>query len=206
MKTKAKTLTLVAVLIAVMLLFGFTPIGYIPLGVIQITLMCIPVIIGTLVLGLKTGILLGAIFAITSFVQLFTGSSIFNVLFFQPEAWYEPVLFILIIVVPRMLIAPAVFCVYKFMRIKNIPVKVGISAAVGSAVNTVIFLSMMQWFFAERIDGLIASLGLEYVNSGAMLSIIGATNGLPEIAACVIICTPVILALSKIYKKQEKTA
>ena len=59
MKTKTKNLTLTAILVAVMLLFGFTPIGYIPLGPVQVTLMCLPVIIGTLVLGLRTGFILG---------------------------------------------------------------------------------------------------------------------------------------------------
>lgn len=206
MRSKTKSLTLIAVLVAVMLLFGFTPLGYIPIGVVQITLMCIPVIIGTIVLGLKTGLFLCAVFAITSFVQVFTSASIFNVLFFQPENWYDPILFILVLVVPRMLIAPGVHFLYKAVKINKTPVRVGICAAAGSAINTVIFLSMMNLFFAERINGIIMTLSLGYVNSGEMMLIIGATNGLPEIAACVIICTPIIMALSKIYKKQEKTA
>lgn len=202
--SKIKKMVLVAVLTAIMLLFGFTPIGYIPLGVIQVTLMCIPLIIGTLTLGLKVGIYLGAVFGLTSFAQLFVGaSSIFTPLFFSPVNAYDPFLFILTIFVPRLLIAPIVH--YSAKGLGNVinkkPVVTGICSAIGSLANTVIFLGMMYIFFGGQINDIIANMGLGYESSGIMLAIVGATNGLPEAAVAVIICTPVITALSKIYVK-----
>ena len=55
-------LTLTALFVALILLFGLTPVGLIPLGFINVTILCVPVVAGTLILGLKTGLLLGACF------------------------------------------------------------------------------------------------------------------------------------------------
>ena len=55
-------LVLTALFVALVILFGLTPVGLISLGFINVTLLCIPVIAGTLILGLKTGLLLGRVF------------------------------------------------------------------------------------------------------------------------------------------------
>lgn len=52
--------TWTALLAALIILLGVTPIGLIPLGFINVTILCLPVIIGTLLLGLRTGLVLGA--------------------------------------------------------------------------------------------------------------------------------------------------
>ena len=65
MKTKTRSLTLMAILIAIMLLMGFVPnLGFIMIGPVSITLMCIPVIVATMVLGLKTGLGMGALLSL----------------------------------------------------------------------------------------------------------------------------------------------
>lgn len=51
--------TWTALLAALIILLGVTPIGLIPLGFINVTILCLPVIIGTLLLGLRTGLVLG---------------------------------------------------------------------------------------------------------------------------------------------------
>ena len=66
-----KQLVLTALFIALILLFGLTPIGMIPLGFINISLLGVPVVIGTLVLGLKTGLLLGFCFGTVSALSAF---------------------------------------------------------------------------------------------------------------------------------------
>ena len=48
-------LTQLSVLVAVLLIFGFTSIGYIKIGVIEITLNIIPVASGAVVLGPAAG-------------------------------------------------------------------------------------------------------------------------------------------------------
>ena len=198
-------MVLTAVLVAIMLLFGFTPIGYIPLGVIQITLMCIPLIIGTLVLGLKVGFILGVVFACTSLAQLLMGSSgILTLLFTNPVNAYDPALMILNIFVPRLLLAPIIYYSYKGLMkvIKRKNVVTAICSAIGSLANTFIFLGMLYVFLGESINVLLGQYGLPYESSFAMVGVIVLTNGLPEVIAAVAICTPIIVALRKVYRQE----
>lgn len=47
MNQKTHHLVLTALFVALILLLGFTPLGLIPLGFINVTILCVPVIIGT---------------------------------------------------------------------------------------------------------------------------------------------------------------
>ena len=89
---------LLAVLIAIMLLFSFTPIGYLKVGAIEITFMCIPVAVGAILLGPACGALLGAVFGVTSFVQCL-GLSAFGTFLFS----VQPVYTALVCILPRIL-------------------------------------------------------------------------------------------------------
>ena len=207
MKTGTKNLTLTAILVAVMLLFGFTPIGYIPIGIVQVTLMCLPVIIGTLVLGLRTGFILGIVFAVTSLAQLLMGTSVlFNMLVPNLTFGWDMVAILLIIFIPRLLVGPLTYLTYKGIGPKRGKLAVGIASAVGSLTNTVLFLVMLYAFFGEQIGSLLlggqVSAAIEAFNSGAWAFIlsIGLLNGLPEAAAAVLVCLPVVGALKKTYK------
>lgn len=206
MKTKTKNLTLTAILVAVMLLFGFTPIGFIPIGPVQVTLMCLPLIIGTIVLGLRTGIILGIIFALTSLAQLLMGTSVLFNLLVPSLTFGDMVAILLIFFVPRLLIGPLTYLVYKGIGPGREKLRIGIASAVGSLTNTVLFLGMLYAFFGGQIGSLLLggqiSAGIAAFNTGAWAFIlsIGLLNGLPEAAAAVLVCVPVVSALKKTYK------
>ena len=69
-KTHTKDLVLVALFSAVILIMAFTPmIGYIPLGFTRATIIHIPVIIGSVILGPKKGAFLGFLFGLTSLIN-----------------------------------------------------------------------------------------------------------------------------------------
>ena len=59
MKNNTRQLSLTALFVALVFLLGLTPLGLITLGFINVTILCLPVIVGTILLGLKTGLLLG---------------------------------------------------------------------------------------------------------------------------------------------------
>ena len=63
---KNKTLEMVqlAVLIAIMLILAFTPLGYLRIGPLAISLMTIPVVIGAMILGPAGGAVLGLVFGL----------------------------------------------------------------------------------------------------------------------------------------------
>ena len=69
MKKKMNTTYMVelAVLIAIILIMAFTPIGYIRTLGLEITLIVVPVAVGAVTLGPMAGLILGTIFGITQF-------------------------------------------------------------------------------------------------------------------------------------------
>lgn len=75
-----------AILIAIMLVFAFTPIGYLKVGFIEITFMVLPVAIGAIICGPTGGAVLGGIFGITSFIQCF-GMSPFGTFLLGLNPW-----------------------------------------------------------------------------------------------------------------------
>ena len=69
---KAKTLGLVQVALfaALIIIMAFTPfLGYIPLGFTRATIIHIPVIMGSILLGPRKGAILGGVFGLTSFIN-----------------------------------------------------------------------------------------------------------------------------------------
>ena len=66
-----------ALLIAIILIMAFTPIGYIKTFGLEITLIVVPVAVGAVVLGPAAGAILGGVFGLTSFIQCF-GMSAFG--------------------------------------------------------------------------------------------------------------------------------
>ena len=74
MKAKSNTPTLsmvqLAMFSAIILAMAFIPgLGYIPLGVTRATIIHLPVIIGSLLLGPKKGAFLGGVFGLTSLIN-----------------------------------------------------------------------------------------------------------------------------------------
>ena len=66
-----------AMMIAIILLMSFTPLGYLRTPGLSITLLTIPVAVGAIILGPKGGAVCGLAFGATSFYMAVTGSSAF---------------------------------------------------------------------------------------------------------------------------------
>ena len=67
---KTRGLVQLAIFSAIIVVLAYTPfIGYIPLGFTRATIIHIPVIIGSLMLGPKKGAVLGGVFGLTSFIN-----------------------------------------------------------------------------------------------------------------------------------------
>ncbi len=75
--TKTIKMTQMAILIAVVLIMAFTPLGYLKTAGLEISLIPIPVAIGAMVIGPAAGAVLGLVFGVTSFYQCF-GMSFFG--------------------------------------------------------------------------------------------------------------------------------
>ncbi len=92
-----------AVLGAITIVLGLTPLGLIPLGVINATTMHIPVIIAAIIEGPVVGALVGLIFGLFSLVNAFVRPTPIAFAFYNP----------LISILPRILIGITSYYAYK---------------------------------------------------------------------------------------------
>ena len=84
---KSKTIALLGVLSALVIIMAFTPIGYLRVGVISISFLMIPVAIGSVARGPMGGAILGTVFGITSFAQCF-GMDAFGTFLAQKNVFF----------------------------------------------------------------------------------------------------------------------
>lgn len=193
MRNRTRHMVLTALLIAMILLLGFTPLGLIPLGFINVTILCLPVIIGTIVLGLKTGMILGFCFGTVSAMSAFgiagTPSSLAATLVAA-----NPFLALVMCYVPRLLTPVSVYAIYKLLSRRNARSRMAMYAAavVGSLTNTVFYLGLMLLFYV--------AMGIEYANLLALIGGTGLIAGIAEAVVAAVVTTPVVLALRIIQK------
>ena len=197
-RTSVYTLAVNAILIGLMILLAFTPLGIIPIPPANMSLLCLPVIIGTIACGLRSGLVLGAIFGITSTIKAFTTPSALVV----PLLGASPAGVVIMSIAARLLIPVVTWLVYKAFEKnnKNLHVGTGVAALAGSLTNTVFYLGLMLLFYATS--------GLDSAAVLAVVGGVGALNGSLEAAAAIIVCTPVMAALRKMRKNKSsaKTA
>ena len=65
---KIHRITLTALLVAIIFLLAFTPLGYLVIGPIAATTIQMPVVIGAVLMGPVTGLVLGAFFGLSAIV------------------------------------------------------------------------------------------------------------------------------------------
>lgn len=148
--SKVHQITLTAILMAVILLMAYTPLGYLRLGMVEITFLTIPVVIGAIVLGPWWGAFLGAVFGATSFAQCFS-TSVFGAALLA----IDPFRTFLVCMVPRIMIGLAAGVLFRLLHKVD---KAGVvsfvaTAIVGALTNTVFFVGMVVCFFRDTYFG-----------------------------------------------------
>lgn len=98
LSSRTQQMVQLAILVAIMLIFAYTPLGYLKVGAIEITFMVLPVAIGAILLGPICGAILGGLFGLTSFIQCF-GASPFGALLLS----LNPITTFITCMVPRIL-------------------------------------------------------------------------------------------------------
>lgn len=186
-----RTLAVTAMMCAVTIVLMVTPIGTIKLPIVSITIAHIPVIITSIVLGLREGLIVGFALGASSLVMaIVSPGSVLDPFFVNP----------LISILPRLLIAVTTYFSYKLLR--KILKRVGggdyaatvVSAAVGNLTNTFGVYTMLYLIYAKQI---FEKTGKEAL--GLILAAISTTTVIKCIAV-VIIVTPIVVVLKKINK------
>ena len=206
---KAKTLGLVQVALfaALIIIMAFTPfLGYIPLGFTRATIIHIPVILGSILLGPKKGAILGGVFGLTSFINNTMNPTVTSFVFTPFYTMGEiqgGIGSIIICFVPRILVGVIPYFVYKLfnwiLQKKNTGTTyaLGIAGLVGSLTNTLLVMHLIFFFFK---DSYAAANGVATESVYAfILSIIGM-NGVPEAIIAAVIVAFVGRVLLKVRK------
>lgn len=212
MNTSKKTfrMVLTALFMAIVIIMAFVPnLGYINLVLIKATLIHVPVIVGSIVLGPQMGAVLGFTFGLTSLINNSINPSVLSFAF-SPFYSLGDVggnfFSIIICFVPRILVGVVPYYVYKGLMalLKKFKAKqmvaLSVACAFGAFTNTILVMNMIYIFFKDEFAAA-KSIAVEVVYD-SILGIIAA-NGIPEAIVAVIIGTMIALVLLKLVPQKS---
>lgn len=171
-KSRTKTIVILGMMTALLLLFSFTPFGTIPVGPLSITLNIIPIAIAAIALGPVGGLVIGSVFGILSFLQCFgigipsgMGATLVSI---------NPFLAFVQRFVPRALDGLLIGLIHKGLSKKIGGGKASFVTGFCSAFfNTAFFMSALVLLFGKTdyVQGLFEKFGQQYSLAGAFLFI-----------------------------------
>ncbi len=185
--TKTLKLAQMAILIALLAVLTFTPLGFIMVPPVSITLMHIPVIIGAVMMGPVEGGILGLAFGIFSMIKASTAAVSPVDMAFSPFLSDNPVASVVLCILPRILlgvIAGGLYLSTKYALLKGLKRDVlatGVTAVAASFCHTALVMGLL-W-------GLFRALPLRNV----LLTIVSVNSVLEMLAAAVLVtavCKP----------------
>ena len=165
---------LMALVVVMQLLSGVIP----PVAVFPISLVLIPIVLGSAAFGPGAGALLGATFGLVVFINCVTGADPGGQMVFQAG----PVLCFLVVMAKGTLAGFGSGLVYKLLSGKNPYLAMLCAAIVCPVINTGVFVACMFAFFIDVLSVWAGGTNLVgYVLSGLILM-----NFLPELAINVV--------------------
>ena len=206
--TNTKKLVLFSMFSAIIFLLAFTPIGFINLGFIKATIIHIPVIIGSIILGPKMGAGLGFMFGATSLINN-TISPVISSFVFSPfipvpglssgSPWA-----LLICFVPRILVGVFPWFVYllgqHLSKNKSNLVSLTIAGVLGSMTNTLLVMHLIYFLFKDEYAS-VRGVAQNAVYGVITTIIVG--NGIPEAIVAGILTALICKALFATLSKQR---
>lgn len=183
-------------LVALLILFNFTGLGYIKVGAIEITLNVIPVAVAAIVLGPAAGAICGGVFGITSFLQCF-GLSAFGAAILA----VNPVFAFILCFVPRLLTGWLTALIFKPFREKAFGPAV--PALCCPLMNTVGFIGCFLLLFrhSEYFATLMSASGAASLIRFVLWFV--GINGAVEAGVSFVVSTAVAKALLKANKRMH---
>lgn len=185
MKTKkltTKQITVLGLMIAILILMSYTPLGYLNIGPLAITFNMIPVAIAAVACGPMGGLIVGAVFGLTSFGQCIgiggvsaMGATLFSI---------SPVLAFIQRFIPRIL--DGLLLGYIFKGVRKATQKVSVASFVtgffAAFLNTLFFMTALVLLFGntEYVQGLIGGKNIiifvcTFVGVNAVCEMISST-------------------------------
>ena len=173
-----------AVMIAIIIIMAFTPLGYLKTGGLSITLLQIPVVIGAILMGPVAGAILGLAFGLTSLAQTF-GMEPFGTMLMS----INPLATVTVCLVPRILMGYLSGLLFKALDKASVQkfFSCTIACLSGALINTVFFMGLFILFFynTEFVQSIAAALGA--ASPIAFIVAFVGINGVIEAVACCVV-------------------
>lgn len=184
-----------AILAAIIVLMAFTPIGYLQIGIVKMTFIMVPVAVGAITLGEKSGAFLGLVFGITSFIQCF-GLDAFGTTLMS----INPIYTFIMCMVPRVAMGYLCGVVYKLVARKKKKLALVIASLMAPVLNTVMFMTLLMVFFgnSDYISGIRGGADLW----SFLIAFVGL-NGVMEIVTTTLVAPPIASVVKKAINKYK---
>ena len=169
---KIKRMAAVALLMALVVVMQFVSGLIPPVGGFSISLVLIPVVLGSALYGPGVGTLLGGTFGVIVFINCVTGADPGGAMVFQAN----PVLCFLVVMAKGMLAGLASGWVYRLLKCKNTYLAMLCAAIICPVINTGVFVVCMLTFFKDVLSAWAGGGDLlAYILTGLVVA-----NFLPE--------------------------
>ena len=171
---RTKFMVELALMVAIIFVMAFTPLGYFQTMGLSITFLTVPVAVGAIILGPKGGAICGLAFGITSFMQCF-GMGAFGTMLFS----INPLGTAFVCIVPRLL--EGLLCGLIFQALKK-SMKNG-----AYLVASLFFMTSLVVVFynTEYIQGFVSALGVS--NPFTFVVAFVGVQGLIEAVVCFVL-------------------
>ena len=207
-RESTKQLALLSMFAAIIVLLAFTPIGFIQLPFIKATIVHVPVIIGSIMLGPQMGGLLGGIFGLASLINntIFPtiSSFVFSPFIPLPGTDRGSFLALLICFIPRVLVGVFPWFAYhglqKLIKKKNNTIALAIAGIVGSITNTLLVMHLIYFLFQDSY-ATVRAVTVDAVYSVIVTIIL--TNGIPEAIVASVLSAAICKALMALNLNQS---
>lgn len=171
------TALLMALVVVLQLLGGVIP----PIGGFTISLVLIPIVLGTTIYGPKTGALLGATFSVIVIIGCITGTDVGGAMVFQSN----PILCVIVVLAKGVLAGVLSGLVYNIVKEHSARLAMLLAAIICPVVNTGVFIACMALFFQNVLAAWAGGSNIPgYILSGLILC-----NFVPELIINVIFST-----------------
>ena len=181
-----KEFAAVSLFASIIFLMTFTPFGFINLVVINATIVHVPVIIGSILMGPRVGACLGGMFGLASLIRNTILPTLLSFAFSPlvpvPGAERGSLIAILICLLPRVLVGIVPYYARRFLSAvpfieKSNVACLFLSGVAGSVTNTILVMHMLFFLFRDAFAQA-RNVPVDAVY-GLVISIITA-NGIPE--------------------------
>lgn len=195
-KKRTRSMVELALMIAIIIIMAFTPLGYLRTPGLSITFLTVPVAVGAMIIGPEGGAICGLAFGVTSLMQCFGASPFGSMLF-----GINPVGTIILCIIPRILEGWLAGLIFKKIRPKKANLAYFVGGFACPVLNTILYMSTLVLIFynTEFIQGFVDTLGA----SNPLMFVIAfvGVQGAVEAGVCTVVSAAVSRALAAALKQ-----